>query len=731
MIKHPSMRLRRFRFAAMPLLWCLGLSITTDLYADKKLDPPPGNGVRSVTFHDIVPGGKSGIDYQRVPSASKQELDRLKQENPNFTVHDVPYFPAGTRGIGGVALFDYDNDGDIDMYIPNGPGADNSLYSNQLVETGKLTFVDVGASAGVGAKTLDNTGVCFGDIDNDGDEDLYVLTRNGPNRLFLNLGNGKFKDITDTSGAGGGNVSSSTCSMGDVNGDGLLDIAVANTYDYASRVPMILEPFSMNHPNHLFLNQGDGKFRDVSEESGIRALAGLPKGAATITWVVGMVDYDQDGNVDIIFGDEQGPMLPAKYGGVNRGYIRVMRNDGTGRFTDVTPQAKTDIIGAWMGLTFGDLNCDGNLDMFLSSVGDYFPTMIVRLLERPYHYGEQSSRWFLGQADGTFLDPGVGKLRATPLGWGASITDYDNDGDQDIIYHGGLDFVVFKDASNPGTILQNQDCSATFVRDKTALAGSTDHRRRNVGGVAVGDLNNDGFPDIVSVSNFDVPKEIPLQPFGFDFGSPFDADAAFISMIHPTNVREMVDQSPRDFLLKFISGLTSEDLINASWNGLAFPNGSLSVELNSADNGNRWAQVRVRGMVGLVPGARVNRDGIGAVVKFTPEGGRPVLRPILGGASYGSQDSLTSSFGLGRARRGVVEVLWPGGKRNRLYDVEASERIVFPEIPCDFRFGGTDSAYGVCLDNALNVLVKAGVIDATQRERFKASAVRARQAPLS
>ncbi|NJL26742.1 MAG: hypothetical protein HC897_02135 [Thermoanaerobaculia bacterium] len=131
----------------------------------------------------------------------------------------------------------------------------------------------------------------------------------------------------------------------------------------------------------------------------------------------------------------------------------------------------------------------------------------------------------------------------------------------------------------------------------------------------------------------------------------------------------------------------------------------------------------MRGSVGVVSGGRVNRDGIGAVVSFSTEGGGWQMVPILGGSSYASQDSLRANLGLGKETRGTVEVLWPGGVRNRLRGLRSGEKIVFPEIPCDLGDELVDRAgYVACLERALGELVAAGVLDTAARDRFYKSA---------
>jgi hypothetical protein len=650
-----------------------------------------------VTFRDIAAGDGAGISYRRARSMTDALFDALKHQLV-YTINDIIATPTKSRGAPGVALLDFDGDGDLDIFVTNGPGRCKSLYSNQLKETGTTTFVEVAEAAGVCAAEMDATGVCFGDIDNDGFPDLLVLGRNEPNRLFHNQGNGKFVDITEQSGMSGGNFSHTSCAMGDIDGDGLLDIVVSNTFDWTHSRPIFVDMFAGVQPNQVYRNLGGNRFADVSAESGIQRLAGLPRGAATISWAISLVDIDLDGKLDLVQADDQGAILMSKYGGVNRGFIRIFRNDGTGRFTDVTETVRMNRAGQWMGLAFGDLNCDGRMDLFGSNFGDWAPSNSPI----PHSVGDFTSRWFLGQPDGTFADPGVGELRATPFGWGVSMADYDNDGDTDIIFYGGFDLGPSVYAGNPGVILQNQDCNARFIYDAAALKGSTNHQRRTVQGLATGDLNGDGFVDIISVSNADYPEPIPLARYAAQYGSPFDALAVFVPTFRPVAQGAF------------------------RWSGIEEKEGTLSVELNSGGNGNGWVAVKLRGSVGTVAGGRAPRDGIGSVASFTPAGGKSVMRPVLGGGSYGSQDSLEGIFGLGAATQGTVEILWPGGTRNRLYDVRRSERVTFPEIPCSYAAAWPAAeAYHACVDRALDELVRNGVLSEADGTRFRGSALRA------
>ncbi len=668
----------------------------------------PTNG--GVFFHDIGSDSSSGLDYQRSESASDAIWDQVLAAGV-LTGFDLVNTPTKWRGSPGVAIFDFDDDGDLDVYVTNGPGVDNSLFSSQLSDLGQLTFIDVGASAGVGASDQDSSGVCFGDIDNDSDDDLLVLSNFGSNRLFESNGDGSFTDISLASGLGVDDYTSVSCSFGDVNGDGLLDVAIANaTEDMSNLLGLApVDPFLFNQYNQLFLGSPGNVFVDVSEASGILDLTGFPsgfEGAPAVTWAIAMVDFDLDGDVDIVQADDQAGFPRAALGGVDRGFIHLLENDGAGNFRDVTAERNMLQVGEWMGLSFGDLNEDGLLDIFGTNVGDWATTTTTPLDPvyghlGVYNLGDSTSRWFLGSPDGTFTDPGVGDLVGTPFGWGTSMADYDNDADTDIIYHGGLAFGPVVHSDNVGMMLLN-DGDANFTYDGEALSESVDHQRRTVHGVAVGDLDDDGFTDVVSVSNFDKQASIPITPYNTHWGSPLDSLVGYQATFSPTEIP----------FVWVHSGI--EDNVD----------GSLAVEISSGDNGNRWAKVEVLGTIGLTAGGRVNRDGIGAVVSFRTSHGRSTLRPVLGGASYASQDSLELVFGLGKAHRGQVDVLWPGGVRNRLYGVRKGERIRFPEIPCSIDGDWAHLfQYLGCVGSSLQALRSAGLISRHEKARFFSSAL--------
>ena len=659
-----------------------------------------------VFFRDIA--ATAGVAYRRTPSTTIVLQEQLQQMGI-VPFPDVSAFaPMKPRGIPGIAVFDADRDGDLDIYVTNGPGTPNSLYRNQLKETGQLTFVDVGSASGVGATDMDSTGVVYADFDNDGDHDLYVLGRDEDHRLFDNLGDGTFRRVPDGSDIGGGGHHNpfSACT-GDVDNDGRVDIFIANSYvTWENRVGTVIEAWGDNDHNQLLMNRGGGTFEDISVAAGMEALdwSGVPApgipappGAASASLACGMVDYDMDGDIDIIFGDDQGGLPGSAFGGTDRGFIHVMNNDGRGVFTDVMRAVNTQDIGGWMGFSFGDFNGDRYLDFFATNAGPFLFTVFGTDADLLAF----NSSWYLGKPDRTFELQDVGALVATPFGWGVSTLDYDNDADQDIVFHGSHDTGPVIEKSNPGTLLRN-DGRAVFSRDVDALSTSTDHRRRGVQTVAVGDLNNDGFVDIVTASNMDFQPEVPILPFPEDFGGAFDADAGFIPTFQPIG-----------------PGLFE-------FSGFPTPvNGTLAIEINGG-NRNNWLEVEARGTLGLTRRGSVNRDAIGAIISLRIRGGRSTMMPVLGGSSFASQDSLAANFGMGRARRATVDVFWPGGVRNRLYDVRRNQKITFPEIPCSFDDRTrSHRTYRRCVTASLRELVAAGALTRRQEAKFFRSAMRA------
>ncbi len=651
-----------------------------------------------ISFENITETPGSGITYTRTRSPGYAQVEALQQQS---LIEPVPFtssffLPHRPGGFPGIATLDHDDDGDLDIYVTNGPGTANSLFVNRLAETGVFSFVDQGGVSGAGATDQDSNGVCFGDLDNDGDDDLLVLGREENNRLFENLGNGHFSQISG-SGVEGGSLSHIGCTIGDVDGDGLLDVFVGNAVSLSDQLGLVgVDPFAFNHQNRLYRNLGGLQFTDVSASAGVLDLLGLdtvdPQ-PGTITWAVTMVDIDDDGDIDILHADDQ-----ASLPGPARGRIHVLINDGTGSFADLPVDLNPFSVGNWMSLSVGDLNCDGSLDVFSSNFGDYGLGFLAPLFGLPpADLGQEMSRWLLGNGNGTFSDP-LGDGDSSVFGWGSGIADLDNDGDPDIVYHGGIDglFTTFED--NPGTVLENQGCSASFTQNIAAFRG--DHILRGTHGVALGDLDRDGRIDVVTTSEHNLPANAPLVPSAAVWGNPnFDNVPAFWSQF-TANAQGLF-----------------------TWGGIPMEPGNMTVEINTTSDAGRSVFIEALGTVGLVDNGKVNRSGIGAVISFTPRGGQTAMSPVLGGSSYLSQSALERHFGLGNKRWGTSEIKWPGGVRNRLYWVRHGERVLQPEIPCSI---DTSEAFGPnaqCVVESLRELRQADVISRRHSARLLFSAL--------
>lgn len=368
--------------------------------------------------------------------------------------HDVTLDFMG--GLPGAAMFDYDNDGDLDIYVANGFPFPNRLLKND----GQGNFTDVAKQAGVDG-TRESHGVATADIDNDGDLDIFVAN-NKENYLYLNNGDGTFTDIAKSAGVTS-SYFSSTVAFADIDNDGYVDIYVGGA--------------DVEHgqgTGELYRNNGDLTFTNVTKQTGT---------ASTYSWSVGFCDYDNDGDQDLFTANDQGISKPGEWSP-----IRLFRNDGNLRFTDVTRPAGLGLTGSWMGLAFGDYDQDGDLDFFATNLGGSF---ILDKQEYDLH------GFFRNNGNGTFTNIAeqLG-LASYEFGWGTAFLDFDNDGDLDLYYVGN--FVMLHAYTNPGHLFINNG-NATFTEstEKYGVKAVTSSGVPTISvGVATGDVNNDGHVDI-------------------------------------------------------------------------------------------------------------------------------------------------------------------------------------------------------------------------------------------
>jgi len=389
----------------------------------------------------------------------------------------------------GLALFDYDGDGDEDIYFLNGaplPGTDaktppqNALYRND----GGFKFTEVTHQAGVG-DTGHGLGVAVGDYDNDGDLDLY-LNNYGPNVLYQNNGDGTFADVTEKAGVANGQRVGAGANFLDVDKDGDLDLFVSNYVKFSphahtvhTRRGFTAYPSPMEYegdPDTLYRNNGDSTFSDVSREAGISDHAGTGMGT-----VCG--DFDNDGDTDIYVCND----VAANF---------LYQNDGSGRFEQTALLAGVAYDGdanahGSMAAVCGDYDNDGRLDIYATS------------------YQRELATLYRNLGNGLFEDrtraTGAGAGTFSQVTWGAGMLDIDNDGDRDIfVACGHLDDNVerYDDTTDylARNILLMNTGSGKFV-DVSDRSGDGLAVKLSSRGAAFGDLDNDGDLDVVILNS--------------------------------------------------------------------------------------------------------------------------------------------------------------------------------------------------------------------------------------
>jgi enediyne biosynthesis protein E4 len=403
--------------------------------------------------------------------------------------------------VGGVALFDYDGDGYLDVYLVGGASIpslikDSPVYWNRLFHNNRDgTFTDVTERAGLAGAGY-GSGVAIGDYDNDGWPDVFLANVTG-NQLFHNNGDGTFTDVTVKAGLAGGKLNGKKMwSVGagwfDYNNDGYLDLFVVNYCQWEpNKDPVCLLKDGVRgfcHPNlykplhnTLYRNNGDGTFTDVSEETGIAQHAG--KGMS-----VTFADYDGDGYLDAFVANDTTPNL-------------LFHNLHGKKFEEVAAQAGVAYSSdgaalSGMGADFRDLNNDGLPDIWYTAVEhEGFPLN--------FNTGK-----------GDFVDKTVtnGLSKTTDMsGWGNGMADFDNDGWKDLFVARGnvMDNVSeinpARHYEEPNTVFRN--LGKGKFQDASATAGADFQKEAPHRGVAFGDLDNDGRVDMV-VSVLNGPAEL-------------------------------------------------------------------------------------------------------------------------------------------------------------------------------------------------------------------------------
>lgn len=435
-----------------------------------------GASAPEVRFTEIA--GAAGIDFTQDSSATSSK------------------YLVETMG-GGVALFDYDNDGRLDIFFTNGakiedpmpqgalPDKSDPRFWNRLYHQDEDgTFSDVTERAGLTGMPQNRYGMgaAVGDYDNDGFQDLYV-TNYGANTLYHNEGDGTFTDVTTRAGVPAGGWSASA-GFFDYDNDGQLDLFVTRYLEWSfasNRYCGEKKPGyrAYCHPDNfpgladiLYRNNGDGTFTDVSSEAGVASPAGKGLGVA-------FADFDADGFTDVYVANDSVQSF-------------LYHSNGDGTFTEVGLLAGVGYnedgkTFAGMGVDFTDYDNDGHPDVLVTDLSN------------------ERYRLFRHNGDGSFRDAtnvsGVGAATLMFSGWSARFFDYDNDGWKDIfVAQGHVMDTIEKTSPNlrylqPPLLLRNR--SGRFVRVVPGDAFRQDWAGR---GAAFGDLDNDGDVDVV-VSN--------------------------------------------------------------------------------------------------------------------------------------------------------------------------------------------------------------------------------------
>jgi len=449
----------------------------------------PSSGATPGLFVDITQ--KSGVNFRYQAS------------------HTSKKYLIETMGPG-VAVFDYDNDGRLDIFLVNGaplddptplgtiPKKSGSMFWNRLYhQKADGTFEDVTQKAGLQGEGY-GMGVAVGDYDNDGYEDLFV-TGFGGNHLYHNNGNGTFTDVTAKAGVGGSGWSTSAAWV-DLDGDGYLDLVVLRylDWDFADvwcgehregyRAYCHPENFKAVPPL-VYHNNGDGTFTEVAAKLG---LAKPAKGLG-----VAFEDYDKDGHLDLFFANDS--MLE---------YLYHNKGDGTFEEVGLTAAVAADADGrtyAGMGVDFADYRNTG------------WPSLLVTDLANQRYSLYENNR------DGSFnyvsQETGIGKMTLLHSGWGVRFFDYDNDGWKDLMIAQGhdldtIELTVPTLRYREHLLLAHNDHGKGFT-DVSSESGEVFQQNWVGRGLAIGDLDNDGRLDAIVTTNdgpaYVLHNEIPTN----------------------------------------------------------------------------------------------------------------------------------------------------------------------------------------------------------------------------
>jgi len=563
-----------------------------------------------------------------ISASSAEPLFEERAESAGLTAVHQAFLPNAARNVPipgehmppGAAVLDFDGDGREDLFVPGGHG--NHLYRNVSSAPGRVAFEDVTGKAGVAGQKGEGIGALAFDYDNDGDTDLYVTYLFAPNLLYRNRGDGTFEEVGASAGVALNDSSTSAAAI-DYDRDGDPDLYVL-VYGHPDRGPNV--PANNAPPNHLYRNDGNGKFTDVSKASGTDDPHwGLALQAA---------DLDGDGWPDLYVANDFG---------VNTYY----RNNRDGTFTNVANRAKVSDAGFGMGVTVDDYDGDGRLDFYVSNYSfplnwflrdrrypmPGFPYSLFRpLVWRRLKALSRGSSLFRPTSAGRFeRTSDEADVWDTSWSWGSVFVDGDLDGRADLFVVNGM--VTGKNPREREIDFWNLMSSEYKKFEK---------------GTATADFGEDslwGRPPKRFYRNVD--------------GRRFVEVAAVTGLESDANQRGLVvldadgDGSPDLFATGFLSK-------PALW-------------VNRNPSHARTLTVTLQGLSTAKTGYRTTRDALGAVVTVEA-GGLRRAQVVSAGYSFLSSGSKSLFFGLGdRPRADRVTIRWPSGKISELKEVPAGK----------------------------------------------------------